>query len=189
MAINSKLKLDKSGGIDIKSDSYIGLLLSVVHLGMQKNSYKGVETVKDTIFFQFELQDLVTDKGHPVTYGKCERNSMRPKANLVKLGEAFGVNMEEGLDFEELVGKPVLLDIGKSPESDKVSIRAYNKLPSLLRKEVKPLMGTPKVLLDVEELTDSQIKELPEWVQKLVNSRVRNNSSESSNDSGDEIEL
>jgi hypothetical protein len=35
-------------------------------------------------------------------------------------------------------------------------------------------MGTPKVFLEVEDLTDGQIKELPEWVAKLIDGRIMN---------------
>lgn len=190
MAISKKLKLDKSGGVDIKPDSYIGLLLGVVHLGTQKQTYDGKTSMVDKLFLQFELQDALTDAGNPIVFGKVERNSMKKKANLLKLAGAYNIDMEEGIDFEELVGKPVLLDIGygEGKTEGAVGIRGYNKLPSVLKKEVKPLMGTPRVYLDVEELTEAQVSELPEFVQKMVKERVDGENT-SSNSSDDAIEL
>lgn len=187
MAISKKLKLDKTGGVDIKPDSYIGLLLGVVHLGTQRNEYKGVVSHVDKLLVQFELQDVLNDNGEPIVYGKVERNSMKKQANLVKLATAFGVNLEEGIDFEELVGKPVLLDIAKGESSDKVGIRGYNKLPSVLKKEVKPLFNTPKLYLDVDEMTEGQMKELPEWVRKMINERIKTSDQPDSSDGAIEL--
>ena len=144
-----------------------------MHLGTQRQTYEGKTSLVDKLFLQFELQDLLTDNGQPIVYGKVERNSMKKKANLLKLASAYNVDMEEGIDFEELVGKAVLLDIGKGEKGDSIGIRGYNKIPSLLKKEVKPLMGTPRVYLDVEEITESQLSELPEFVQKMVSERVK----------------
>lgn len=173
MAIASKLKLDKSGGVDIKPDSYIGLLLAVVHLGPQRNTYQGVTTIKDQLALQFELQDLLFDSGNPITVTKIETNSMKNKANLVKFGKAIRANLEEGIDFEELISKPVLVNMDFNEAKTRVVIKSFTPLPSKDLKDVKPLIGTPKVLLDVDEITESQRKELPEWIGKLIAERVR----------------
>lgn len=186
MAVAKKLKLDKSGGIDIKADSYIGLLLGVVHLGTQKNIYKGVTSFVDQLLLQFELQDLILDNGKPVVVSKVVRNSMKAKANLVSIGRDLGADVEEGIDFDELVGKPIMVEMGLNEAKTKVTVKGFSKLPKLLAKEVKPLMSTPRVLLDVDEITDSQVTELPDWVGKLIQGRVK---SRDSSDDGSSIEL
>ena len=173
MAVSKKLKLDKSGSIDIKPDSYIGLLLSVIHVGSQSNTYLGVTSIVDQLALRFELQDVLTDKGTPVVVTKVMRNSMKSKASLVSFGAAIGADLEEGIDFESLVGKPVLVDMGYNEAKTKVSVKGFHKLSSRDRAAVKPLMGTPTVHLDVEEMSAAQIKELPEWLQKVISSRIK----------------
>ena len=173
MAINKQLKLDKSGGIDIEPDSYVGLLVGVVHIGSHKNEYQGKTSIVDQLALQLELQDLLTQKGTPVTVTKIMRNSMKSKASLIAFAEAMGADLENGIDFDKLIGKPVLVEMGFNQAKTKVGVKGFSKLPKTLKATVKPLMGTPKVFLDVDELTEGHIKELPEWLQKLVNERVR----------------
>lgn len=189
MAVSKTLKLDKSGGVDIKPDSYIGLLLSVIHVGTQKNTYKGVTSFVDQLALRFELQDLLSDKGNPVIVTKIMRNSMKSKASLVAFGTAIGADLEQGMDFDNLVGKPVLVEMGFNEAKTKVGVKGFTALPSILRKEVKPLMGTPTVLLDVDSITESQSKELPEWLQKVISSRVSDSSSSNDSSSHGSVEL
>lgn len=182
MALAKKLKLDNTGGIDIPVGQTIGLLLNIVHVGTQKNTYKGVTTLKDQVVFTFELQDELMDNSQPIKTSKVETNSMKSKANLVKLGKAMGANVTEGIDFEALVGKGVMLNMDHNEAKTRVVVKGYGVIPKKLIGEVKPLMGTPKVLLDVDEITDSQLKDLPEWIQKMINERVRDSSNDSDSD-------
>lgn len=176
MAISKTLKLDKSGGIDIQPDSYIGLLSGVVHIGTQKNEYKGVVSFVDQLALQFELQDVLLDNGTPVTVTKIMRNSMKSKASLVAFGEAIGADLDKGMDFDTLVGKPVLVEMGFNEAKTKVGVKGFTKLPKMMMGQVKPLMKSPKIHLDVDSMTEMQVKELPEWIQKVINGRVRDNS-------------
>ena len=183
MAISKILKLDKSGGIDIPLDSHIGLLSGVIHLGIQKNSWKGVESLVDQVLLQFELQDILTDKGKPVVVSKIQRLSMKSKANLLIITKALGANVDDGFDFHDLIGKPIIVNMGHNADKTKVKIKDFSPLPKLLLKEVKPLMGTPKVWLDVDEITESQKSELSEWIQKLINGRVKENNASQDDES------
>lgn len=175
MAVSKLLKRDNTGnGVEIKPDSYIGLLVSVIHVGTQKNEYKGVTSLVDQLALRFELQDVLTDRGTPVVVTKLMRNSMKSKASLVAFGEAIGADLDEGIDFDKLIGKPVLVEMGYNLAKTKVGVKGFTSLPSILKKEVKPLMNSPTVYLDVETLTTSQISELPEWLGKIILGRVGN---------------
>ncbi len=175
MPVEKKLKLDPTGGgLDIPAEPQIALFLGLTHIGLQRQVYEGVESLVDKVFLQFELQDVLTDKGTPIVHGKLERNSFRDKANLIKFAKAIGLSstqLEEGVDFEELVGKPVMINFEKN-KNGKVSAKEYSKLPAALKGAVKPLMNTPRINMDVEELTESQLGELPEFIRKMVKERV-----------------
>lgn len=176
MGVNKTLKLDKStggGGVKVPEGSHIGLFVGLVHLGTHKNEFKGVSSFKDQVFLQFELQDILNDKGLPIVFGKVETNSMKEKSNMLKFGKAIGANIDEGIDFEQLVGKPLLLNFALNNAKTHVNIKSYSPLPALLRKEVKPLATTPRILMDVEAITEGQIKELPEWLQKKISQRIK----------------
>lgn len=173
MGVAKTLKLDKSGGVEIKPDSYIGLLLGVVHLGTQKNTYKGETSLVDQLLLQFELQDVLMDNGHPIVVSKVVRNSMKQKATLTSIVADLGGDLEDGVDLDELVGKAILVEMGHNEAKTKVVVRGFSPMPKILAKEVKPLANTPRMFLDVEQLTDGNLEELPEWVRKLINERVR----------------
>lgn len=186
MAISKLLKLDKSNAVEIPLDSHIGLLVGVVHLGVQKNTYQGVTSLVDQVLLQFELQDILTDKGSPITVSKIVRLSMKSKANLPGIVKYLGANIQDGFDFHDLIGKPIMVNMGQNLAKTKTVIKDFGPLPKLLQKEVKSLVGTPRVYLDVDEITESQKSELSEWIRKLIDSRV---TSESGNTSDDSIEL
>lgn len=184
MAISKTVKLDNSGGVDIAPDSYIGLLVRVVHLGVQKNTYEGTTTLKDQILLQFELQDVLMDSGNPITVSSIVTNSLKNKAKFLKIAKAFGVDVTEGVDLEELIGKPIMVVMDHNTAKTKVVVKDFTKVPSSLLKTVKPLSGTPTVLLDVEEITEAQKSELSEWVRNIINNRIREGGSSSEHSSG-----
>jgi hypothetical protein len=191
MAISKKLKEDKSGGVDIPEGPTTALFLGIVHIGVQKNTYKGVTSYVDQALLQFELQDVLLPSGNPIVVSKIERNSLKKKANMLKFGEAMKANTEEGMDFDELVGKPLTLNMGKNEAGTRVVIKSYGQLHPGLKGTVKPLMGTPRVYLDVDQLTEAQVSELPEFVQKMINERVKGQvpNTESGSSSNSSVEL
>ncbi len=173
-----KVSTGSSKAVSIEFGSHIGLLLGLVHLGTQKSTYQGETTIKDQLFVQFELQDILTAEGQPVSFGKIMTNSMHEKAVLTKLIKTLGVkDLESGVDFEKLIGHPVMLNFELNKDKTKTSIKSFSPLPTMLKKEVKPLMNTPKLFLEVEDLTDGQKKELPPWILKIVDERIKSGSS------------
>jgi predicted nucleic acid-binding OB-fold protein len=187
MAISKKLKLgsDSGGGVDIPVDGHIGSFIGVLHLGVQRNVYEGKESLVDSALLQFELQDVLTDKGTPVVVSKIVRVSMHPKAELPKIIGALGGNAEEGADLTELLGNPVQVDIGFNKAKTKKKVDKISKLNSRLLKEVKPLTANSYAILDVKDLTDEQKATFPEWIRKIVDARVQSGSETNSNNKDD----
>lgn len=187
MAIQKTVKLDKSSGVKLEPDMYIGLLAGIIHVGLQENTYNGVTSHVDRLVLQFELQDALTDEGKAIVISKTERNSMKEKANLIKTAKALGANVDEGVDFESLIGKPCLVKMERNTKGNVVP-KGIEPLPKKDLKDVKPLQATPRVLLDVEEITEAQLSEMPQWIRDVIAKRIRSDGS-SVTDGSDSVEL
>lgn len=174
MAVDKIFKQQK--GIEVPEGSTLGLFLGLVHLGVQKNEYEGVVNYVDQVLLKFELPDQVLEDGRPITLTKRERNSTSPKSNMLKFIKAINgsKNLENGIDFEEQLGKPVLLEI-KHTAKGSPSIGSYMSAPESMKKNLKPLINEPTLLLDVEEISSKELEDMPEWLQKVINGRVRGN--------------
>lgn len=184
-----KGKKENGVSIDIPIEPTIGLLKSMVHVGRQRGEYKGESKITDQVLIQFELQDVTTSEGQPVTFGKVMTNSLHEKAGMVKLATALGIDVDnEGIDLQAHAGKPVMLDIQKT-STGKPKIAGFSKLRQVDLKTVKPLNGTPLFLDEVEEISETQKKELPEWIQKLINARVKDDDGEFEDGDGNTVDL
>lgn len=173
MAVNKKFKGDK--GFVIEEGTHVGLFLGLVHLGIQRGEFEGVVSYKDQVLIKFELPDVLSDKGTPLTLSKRVTNSSHSKAELMKAVKALSgnSNVDEGVDFEELVGSPVMLEVGHS-KSGGAKIVGYMPVPAALKKTIKPLMGEPVLLFDVEKISDKELEKMPEWLRKVINERSGN---------------
>lgn len=172
MAIEKTFKPTK--GVDIPEGTHVGLFAGLIHLGTQRSEYEGNVSYKDTVLVKFELQDVLMDDGRPVTITKRETNSSGAKSNLLKLVKAIkgSSNVADGVDFEDMVGLPVLLEITHSAKGN-AKIKGYMSVPDILKKTVKPLMGNPVLLFDVEQISETELQDMPEWLQKVINERVQ----------------
>ena len=172
MALQKTFKLNTSNSVSIPEGSHIGLLRTIVHIGLQENTYKGETSIVDQVFLQFELQDILTDTGRPLNSGKLVKNSTHDKANLTDIVRSLGGDVKNGFDFESLIGKSVMVNYGLNQAGDKTVIKSFSPLPALLKKAVKPLSGTPLTVFDVETITEGQLSELPEWIKEKIANRI-----------------
>lgn len=172
MAISKIFKPGK--GVDIPVGSQIAIVQSIIHLGTQRTEYEGNVSYKDQILFTFELPEFVLENGHSVTLSKTETNTSGIKGNLTKLLTAINGGKkltDDGLDLEDAIGKPLMLTVGVTKTGNS-KIEGYTSIHDNLKKTLKPLIGTPRLLLDVEEISAKELSELPEWVQKIINERI-----------------
>lgn len=160
-------------GVEIPEGPQVGLFAGLIHLGTQRNEYEGKVSYKDQVLLKFELPDVTMDDGRPVTLTKRETNSSGAKSNMLKLVRALKgtKNLDSGVDYEELVGLPVTLQIAHTSKGS-AKIESYTPVPDVLKKTVKPLMTEPVLLFDVEAISDKELEAMPEWLSKLINERV-----------------
>jgi len=161
-------------GIDIEEGSYIGLFAGLIHLGIQRNEYQGEVSYKDQVLLKFELPDILLEDGRPIIITKRETNSGGAKSNMLKLVKALSNSSDitNGVDYEELVGKPLMLDIKHSAKGS-AKISGYMPVPKHLKAGIKPLMNEPVLLFDVEHISDKELETMPEWLRELINKRVQ----------------
>ncbi len=171
MAIESKFKVGEGSGVELEEGSYKARLLSIVHLGVQKGEFNGEVSYKDQLLAQFELVDELMPDGRPVVRGKRETNSMGKRANFTKLVQALGGD-EDGTDLSELLGEPLMLSIGKTATGNS-KISSYSKMREKDKQGLAPLMGEPKLFLDVDQISDKELAAMPDWLRKIINERVK----------------
>src|SRR5689334_1493487 len=98
MAVNKVFK--QKEGFEVPEGAQLGLLLNVIHLGVQKNTFQGVTSYKDQVLLTFELPDLTMDDGRPVTQSTRVTNSQGKRSTLTKIVKALngGKEVKEGVD-------------------------------------------------------------------------------------------
>ncbi|HEY3524980.1 MAG TPA: hypothetical protein VGK47_02200 [Nitrososphaeraceae archaeon] len=171
MPLDNKFVPKKS--ITVPPGTHTALLAEIIHIGVQRGEYKGEVSLKDQILFSFELPDITSEDGRPIRISKRETHSLGAKGNLIKLIQALtGTNnLEKGIDYSDLIGKPLLLSI-EHTEKGNSKIAGYMSLPNQYKNGLKPLMSTPRLFLDVDQISEKDFKQFPEWVQKVINERV-----------------
>ena len=162
-------------GINVPEGTHLGLFLGLVHLGIQKNDYEGTTTYKDQVLLKFELPEFIMENSLPVVVSKRETNSLSQKANMLKAVKALSgaKNIDDGVDFEDLIGQPVLLELKANAKKTSVSIASYTPVLSSMRKDIKPLINSPQLLFDVDNIGAKELKDQPEWIQTLINTRIK----------------
>lgn len=178
MAVDKVSKVLKSGGVTIKPGSKLGLFLGIIHLGTQKSEFEGRVSYKDQVLLKFELPSVLLPDGRPVTLSKRETHVLGSgkgkESNLLKLGRALNDGEKpEGIDWEESLGKPVLLELKENKDKTGVNISGYLVPPEEMVEKVKPLVNEPVLELDVDNIPDKAFKGFPEWLQKVINERVQ----------------
>ena len=175
MAVDSKFVPKK--GVEIPEGPQVALFAGLVHLGTQRNEYEGKVSYKDQVLFRFELPEVTLDDGRPVILTKRETNSAGAKSNVLKLVRALkgSKDIKDGVDYEEMIGAPLLLQVGHTAKGN-AKIDAYTPIPSQMKNSIKPLMSDPMLFFDVETISDKDKEKMPEWLQKLINERVQDDS-------------
>lgn len=174
MALDKMIKLSESEKSEVDEGSHLAVLQSIIHVGMQRSEYDGVVSYKDTVLLGFEIQDVESSDGRPITRTKRATTKVRSeKSTLVKLAVAMlgKAAIKEGIPFSELVGKPVMANF-KTTKTGSTSIDSFSAVPKGLLSSVKPLINEPKLLLDANQIGKVELEKLPEFIKKMINERM-----------------
>lgn len=179
MAIDKVSKPTKGGGIDVPPGTHVALFAGLVHLGTQKGEYQGKVSYNDQVLAYFELPDITLEDGRPITLTARMNHKLGSgkgkKSTMLVLGEALngGKECKEGIDWEDNIGKPLMVVLETNSKGTGVNIKNYMPIMESLKKGLKGLVGEPKLYYDVEKISDKELEGLSEWVRKVINERVR----------------
>ncbi len=184
MAIEKVSRVNETGNkkgelVKIESGSNVGLFAGIVHLGLQRSEYQGKVSFKEKVLLRFELPDVVMEDGRPIVLSKTETFNLSSykgkESNLLKVSRILtqSVDLKEGINWEEVLGRGVLLELKKSETTAFTNIVGYSSLPKSLSQSLKPLVDDGLLVFDVDTINDNEMNRLPQWVQKMINTRQR----------------
>ena len=178
------MNFSSKGGSDFKpvpSGSHVAVCNMIADLGIQRGSQMYPDP-KHKIYIRFELpfeRIEYTDKEGkkqegPRVIGREYTASMHENANLrIDLeswrGKVFTDDEAENFDVASILGKPCMLSVVESNKNGKTysNIKSISGLPK----------GTPIPRHDnpllLYQLGEDGFDKLPEWLQKKVNERIK----------------
>src|ERR1700676_1454752 len=129
MAIDKVSKPAK--GIDIPAGTYVALFAGLVHIGTQKGEYQGQVNYNDQVVAYFELPEVLKNDGNPITLSARMNHKLGTgkgkKSTMLVLGEALngGKDCKDGIDWEEQIGKPLMVVLEENSKGTGVNIKNY----------------------------------------------------------------
>lgn len=178
---------DNGGGGDytpVPQGTHVAICNMVVDLGKQRKEWQGQERVRPEIFLRWELPNERlewTDKdGHakegPRVIGQTYTLALNDRANLRRdleawRGRAFTAEELAGFDVAKLLSVPCMVTVTHSEKQGRTyaNVTGVTGLPKGMPKPERCEI-TP-VLYDSDNL--STWNELPEWLQKKIDSQVK----------------
>lgn len=156
--------------------NHIAVCYMVCDLGEQESVYQGETKVARKVRLAWELPNELMSDGRPFSVSKKYTLSLSDKANLRKdleswRGRAFTDEELEGFDLFNILGKPCMVNIIHEASNGKtyVNVASVAALPKGLPAP-KPTNALTAFSLDDEDALN-KFQGLPEWLQKLINSR------------------
>lgn len=173
MALSETFSQRKHSKVEIEEGVHTGLLQSIIHLGIQKTDYQGEIKFRSQILLSFELSEVTGDEGGlPAVLSMRVNETDSDKGGLVKAIRALtGLTGDlENVSLASLIGKPVAITVTMNTKGNP-KINGLSPLRASQKANTKPLVREPKMLLDVEHISEKEMKELPEWIQSIINQR------------------
>lgn len=159
----------------ISEGSQRAVCYAVVDIGEQKVVFEKSERSVDQVVIIWELPDEVveTDDGPVVrTISKTYTKSLHEKSALYKdlrswRGKEFTQEELDAFDLKNIVGVPCLLNIVHKKKGDNVyaNIASIMALPKGME---KPKLTREPLIFDMDEATEEDVSNLPEWLQRKV---------------------
>lgn len=177
---------DTGGGGDFSpmpSGNHVAICNMVVDLGKQRTEYQGEAKVQHKVWIRWETpeerlewtdRDGKPQEG-PRVIGKVYTLSLHENAALRGdlenwRGKAFTEEERKGFDVSKLLGAPCMVNVVHAEKNGKTyaNVSGLGKLP----KGVTPPVSEIGLLLYDDEHSGNYDK-LPEWLQKKIDSQVR----------------
>lgn len=177
---------DNGGGADITpipQGTHVAICDMVADLGKQRKDWQGQEKIKHEIYIRWELPNERlewTDKDGnqkegPRVVGQTYTLSLSERANLRHhleswRGRAFSAEELKGFDVANLLGKACMVTITHTEKQGRIyaNVSSVTGLPKGMPKPESAEMDL--ILYDSDNL--GAYADLPEWLQKRIDSQV-----------------
>lgn len=175
MALMAK---DSGGGSfeTTPAGNHIGVCYMVCDLGEQEVTFQGEAKMQRKVRVSWEIPGELMADGRPFSASKKYTLSLSEKANLRKdleswRGRAFTDEELEGFDLFNVVGKACMINVIHETTNGKTyaNVASVASLPKGVPAP-KPSNQVIAFSLDDEDAR-AKFATLPDWLQKLVNSR------------------
>ena len=150
----------------------------MVYFGEVDNEYQGkvMKTMKVNLGFEFptELHEFDKEKGEqPLVISKTYTLSLGEKANLRKDLEAwrskpFTEDELEGFDIMNVLGKPLMIQIGEKVKADGSSTNVIQSMGSMPKGMKAEPQVNPEFVFSAAEFDQAKFDTMPEWMQKEI---------------------
>ena len=133
--------------------NHAAVLIAIIDLGTQEDSYQGVERTSRKVFLCWEIPGEQTAAGRSHVIGREYTLSFNEKAGLRKLIEAWrGKSFTEGEEFDlsALLGKPCMLTVVTEDKNGKTYAK-INGVSSMPKGMPVPTATLGKISFSLEE--------------------------------------
>jgi hypothetical protein len=158
--------------------THLGILYSIIDLGIQETEWKGEKKSLPKIRFTWELPNETKEfEGvtKPLVIGQNYTNSMGSKSNLRPVIEAMlGVTLRDdeasNFDiekFKQLLGTPCLITVGHKESNGKIYSNVAIVAP-LMKGMTVPKQFNENVIFEIGTSPAEELTKLPKFIQEMI---------------------
>lgn len=165
----------------VPAGAHVARLYQIIHVGSVPSTYQGQERISDQVRLTFELCNekkvFKEEEGEkPLSIStRFETYSMGKKANLRRLVEGMlGVTLHDdeafNMNLDDILGQECLLTVVHTEGKDGntyANIKGASPLPKGML--APAIVNTPR-FLDVNEITEEELNNLPQFLQEKMRS-------------------
>lgn len=190
MSLMAKSEGGGGGFTPVPEGTHIAVCTMVVDLGMQRSNFQGDEKIQQKVCIGWEIpNELVTinDEQVPAKISKTYTVSLHEKANLRKdlvawRGRQFTDEELDGFDLKNILAKTCQINVTHWENNGKSGAQV-SSVAGFPKGMEAPFAKSKPISYEIGDSPDV-FNALPEWLQKKINERVREDEPEVSGDEG-----
>jgi hypothetical protein len=153
-----------------EAGSYPAICCRIVDLGTQVvPSFEGSEPKKQhQLMLSYELAETAQSDGKPFILSRFYNWSIRHNSSLAgDLNAWLGIAAEQlqTFDFEDLIGRVGLLNIGPNKDGSRTKIKGVSPLPKGMS---KPRMQSEAIVFSLSNFSQDAFDKLSEGIQNII---------------------
>lgn len=152
--------------------TYPATIIAVADLGEHTSTWDGIPKRQYKWGIQFELSGPTTTDGKPFSIATTVTDSLHPKSRFYPIAKAALGSVGFEVDFEDLLGKQVLVTVEHDTRDDKTwaNVTNVSGLPAGMEAQET---DTPKLYFDLDAPDSEVYEKLPALFRKRIEARER----------------